>query len=213
MCGGAHVRNTGEIGLFKISSEGSIGSGLRRIEALTGRGARSYFNEIEHEIKEAASVLKTDPTHLASRIGALNRSLKEKDKEIMELKARLSRSASVNILEQAVDCNGTKVLTATVQSPDSNNLRETAERLKDKLGSAVVLLGAIIDERVALVCFVSKDLVERGLNAGKIVGAAARVTGGGGGGRPDMAQAGGKDVDQLSNALDTARNMILESLA
>jgi len=213
LCGGAHVRNTGEIGLFKISSEGSIGSGLRRIEALTGRGARSYFNEIEHEIKEAASVLKTDPTHLASRIGALNRSLKEKDKEIMELKARLSRSASVKILEQAVDCNGTKVLTATVQSPDSNNLRETAERLKDKLGSAVVLLGAIIDERVALVCFVSKDLVERGLNAGKIVGAAARVTGGGGGGRPDMAQAGGKDVDQLSNALDTARNMILESLA
>lgn len=77
---GAHVRNTGEIGLFKISSEGSIGSGLRRIEALTGRGARSYFNEIEHEIKEAASVLKTDPTHLASRIGALNRSLKERIK-------------------------------------------------------------------------------------------------------------------------------------
>ena len=206
------MRNTGEIGLFKIASEGSIGSGLRRIEALTGRGARGYFNEIEREIKEAAGILKTNPTDLARRIDVLNRSLKEKDKEIMELRTRLSRSASENIIEQAVDCNGTKVLTAAVQSPDSNNLREAAERLKDKLGSAVVLLGAVIDERVALVCFVSKDLIERGLNAGKIVGTAARVTGGGGGGRADMAQAGGKDVDQLSHALDAAREMIVESL-
>ncbi|MEQ8201658.1 MAG: alanine--tRNA ligase [Syntrophomonadaceae bacterium] len=212
LCGGAHVRNTGEIGLFKIVSEGSIGSGLRRIEALTGRGAREYLNDIEREVKAAASILKTNPSDIVRRIDALNRALKEKDKEIMQLKGRLSKAASEDIIGQATEMDGARVLIAEVQSPDANNLRQNAERLKDKLGSAVVLLGAVIDDRVALVCFVSKDLIERGINAGKIVGAAARIAGGGGGGRADMAQAGGKDVDQLSNALAAAREMVEKSL-
>lgn len=213
LCGGAHVRNTGEIGLFKITSEGSIGSGLRRIEALTGRGARGYFNQVEQEVKAAAGILKTKPSDIVKRIDALNRALKEKDKEIIQLKGRLSKAASEDIIGQATEMNGAQVLIAEVQSPDANNLRHNAERLKDKLGSSVVLLGAVIDDRVALVCFVSKDLIERGLNAGKIVGAAARAAGGGGGGRPDMAQAGGKDVDQLSNALAVAQEMVKKSLA
>lgn len=213
LCGGAHVHNTGQIGLFKIVSEGSIGSGLRRIEALTGRGARVYLNELEKEMKEAASVLKTNPSDVVKRIDALNRLLKEKDKEIMQLKGRLSKAASEDIMDRVEEINGAKILMAEVQSTDANNLRESAERIKDRLGSAVVLLGAVIDDRVALVCFVSKDLIDRGVNAGKIVGAAARVAGGGGGGRPDMAQAGGKDIDQLSNALTSARDLVGKSLA
>lgn len=186
---------------------------MRRIEALTGRGARGYFNQVEQEVKAAASILKTKPSDIVKRIDALNRALKEKDKEIIQLKGRLSKAASEDIIGQATEMNGAQVLIAEVQSPDANNLRHNAERLKDKLGSSVVLLGAVIDDRVALVCFVSKDLIERGLNAGKIVGAAARAAGGGGGGRPDMAQAGGKDVDQLSNALAVAQEMVKKSLA
>lgn len=213
LCGGTHVRNTGEIGLFKLTSEGSIGSGLRRIEAFTGRGAMEYFNQIEREVREAANALKTNPTDINKRIDALNRALKEKDKEIIQLKSRLSKSAGEDVIEKAFEINGAKVLVADVQSPDTDNLRQTAERLKDKLGSAVVLLGAVIDNRVALICFASKDVIDRGINAGKIVGAAARVAGGGGGGRPDMAQAGGKDVDQLTNALAEGKAMIEKILA
>lgn len=212
LCGGTHVRNTGEIGLFKITSEGSIGSGLRRIEAYTGRGAMEYFNLIEREVKEAANALKSSPTDINKRIDALSRALKEKDKEIIQLKSRLSKSAGEDIIDKAFELNGAKVLVTDIQSPDTNNLRLTAERLKDKLGSAVVLLGAIIDDRVALACFASKDLIDRGINAGKIIGVAARIAGGGGGGRADMAQAGGKDVDQLGNALAEARTMIEKSL-
>jgi len=212
LCGGAHVRNTGEIGLFKIVGEGSIGSGLRRIEALTGKGARGYFKEIEREAKEAASFLKTTPSDISKRIEALNRTMKEKDKEIMQLKTRLSKAASENITDRVVNMKGAQVLITEVQSTDANSLRESADRLRDKLGSAVVLLGAVIDGRVALVCFVSKDLIQRGINAGQLVGVAARITGGGGGGRADMAQAGGKDVDQLSNGLAAAQEMVQKSL-
>ncbi len=213
LCGGTHVRNTGEIGLFKVTSEGSIGSGLRRIEAFTGRGAMEYFNQIEREVRDAANALKTNPTDINKRIDALNRSLKEKDKEILQLKSRLSQSAGEDIVDKTFEINGAKVLVTDIESPDTDNLRLTAERIKDKLGSAVVLLGAVIDDRVALVCFASKDLINRGINAGKIIGVAARIAGGGGGGRPDMAQAGGKDVEQLANALAEAKAMIEKTLA
>lgn len=213
LCGGAHINNTGQIGLFKILSEGSVGSGLRRIEALTGRQALTYFNEMEKEVKEAAAVLRTTPTDLNNRIEALHRALKEREKEVDQLKARLSKAASDDILNQAYEINGARILIAEVQSQDSNNLRQNAEMLRDKLGSSVVLLGSIIDEKVALVCFASKDLVAKGIHAGKIIGIAAKAAGGGGGGRPDMAQAGGKDVNQLNQALTVAQEMVKKTLS
>jgi len=213
LCGGAHINNTGQIGLFKILSEGSVGSGLRRIEALTGRQALTYFNEMEKEVKGAAAVLRTTPTDLNNRIEALHRALKEREKEVDQLKARLSKAASDDILNQAYEINGARILIAEVQSQDSNNLRQNAEMLRDKLGSSVVLLGSIIDEKVALVCFASKDLVAKGIHAGKIIGIAAKAAGGGGGGRPDMAQAGGKDVNQLNQALTVAQEMVKKTLS
>ena len=213
LCGGAHINNTGQIGLFKILSEGSIGSGLRRIEALTGRQALTYFNEMEKEVKEAAAALRTTPADLNNRIEALHRALKEREKEVDQLKARLSKTASDDILNQAYEINGARILIAEVQSQDSNNLRQNAEMLRDKLGSSVVLLGSIIDEKVALVCFASKDLVAKGIHAGKIIGIAAKAAGGGGGGRPDMAQAGGKDVNQLNQALTVAQEMVEKGLS
>jgi len=213
LCGGAHVNNTGQIGLFKITSEASIGSGLRRIEAVTGGPALAYLNEMEKEIKQAAAVLKTTPAGLYQRLEALNKALRERDKEIEQLRARISKAASQEVINQAYELGGAKILVAEVQSQDANNLRQNAEMLKDKLGSAVVVLGAIIDDKVALVSFASRDLVDRGIHAGKIIAAAAKVAGGGGGGRPDMAQAGGKDPQALREALAAARDVIAKTLS
>lgn len=208
LCGGTHVRNTGEIGLFKIISEGSIGSGLRRIEAVTGQYAVDYFNLIEEELNKAANLLKSSPLDVNKRIEALFKNLKDKEKELDNLKLAMSKTTSEDLLNKAVDFKGAKLLIETVDSQDVNSLRQNAEMIKDKLGSAVVLLAAVIDDKIAFTCFVSKDLVAKGLHAGKIVGAAAKVTGGGGGGRPDMAQAGGKDINKLEDALKEARIMV-----
>ena len=213
LCGGAHVTNTGQIGLFKIISEGSVGSGLRRIEAMTGRAALQYLNHCENQLKSAATILRTVPTEVPGRIENLNQNLKEKEKEIEALKARLSKASVEEILEKAYEYNGAKILIAATDSADANNLRQNAEMLKDKLGSAVVILAAIIEDKVALAGFADKETVSRGIHIGKIIGAAAKITGGGGGGRPDMAQAGGKDIAKIQEALDTARKMVENSLA
>jgi alanyl-tRNA synthetase len=212
LCGGAHVTNTGQIGLFKIVSEGSVGSGLRRIEAMTGRAALQYLNQCEQQLKSAAAILRTVPTELPGRIESLNHSIKDKDKEIDALKARLSKASVDEIIEKAYEYNGVKILIAATESADANNLRQNAEMLKDKLGPAVVILAAVIDDKVALAGFAAKEVVARGIHIGKIIGAAAKVTGGGGGGRPDMAQAGGKEIAKIREALDTARNMVENSL-
>lgn len=213
LCGGAHVNNTGQIGLFKIISEGSVGSGLRRIEAMTGRHALAYLNNCEYQLKETAAFLRTVPAEVTHRLEALNRTLKEKDKEIEALKARLSNVSSEDILGQAYEFNGARLLIAEMPCEDAHNLRETAEMFRDKLGNAVVILGSVIGDKVALVGFANQDLVKRGINVGKIIGAAARATGGGGGGRPDMAQAGGKDTTKLKEALEIARQMAEKSIA
>lgn len=213
LCGGTHVNNTGEIGVFKILSEGSIGSGLRRIEAITGYHVLDYVKEIEKELNEAASLLRTSPRNITEKIETLSRTLKEKEKELEQLKLKLSKSSAEDLLTQAYQLKGVNILVARTESEDMNLLRQNAENLKDKLRSSVVLLGAVIEDKVAFACFVSKDLVEKGLHAGKIAGAAAKAAGGGGGGRPDMAQAGGKDPAKLEEALLVAKNMIENMLA
>ena len=212
LCGGTHVKNSGQIGIFKLLAESSIGSGLRRIEALTGTHALAYLNKAESDLKAAANVLKTTPAELGHRIEGLSRTLKDREKEIEGLKGKLSSASSVDLISQARDYQGAKVLIAAVSGQDANSLRSQAEMLRDKLGSAVVLLGAVVEDKVSLVSFVSRDLVERGLNAGKIVGEAAKVAGGGGGGRPDMAQAGGKDTSKLEEALGRAQELVEKTL-
>ncbi|HZK43781.1 MAG TPA: alanine--tRNA ligase [Syntrophomonadaceae bacterium] len=208
LCGGTHVKNTGEIGVFKIMSEGSIGSGLRRIEAVTGQNAIDYMNMLEEELNYAADLLKSSTQDVGKRIAALQKSLRDKERELEKIKMEMTKSSSKNLIERTVDFKGAKILIETVESNDANSLRQNAEHLKDKLGTSVVLLGSVIGDKVAFVCFVSKDLVEKGLHAGKIVGAAAKVAGGGGGGRPDMAQAGGRDIDKLGEALAKAKDMV-----
>ncbi|MDD2510596.1 MAG: alanine--tRNA ligase [Syntrophomonas sp.] len=213
LCGGTHVENTGQIGLFKITGEGSIGSGLRRIEAITGRYAMEYLKQVEDELKKAALALRSSPLEVGRRIELLNNSLKEKDKEIEILQQRLSRSSSDELLNKAYQLNDAWILIEAVDIEDPGSLRQNAEILKDKLGRAVVMLASIKGEKISFVCFVSKDLLEQGLHAGKIVGAAAQVAGGGGGGRPDMAQAGGRDKTKISEALAEARKMVKKTLS
>ncbi len=213
LCGGTHVKNTGQIGLFKIISEGSIGSGLRRIEALTGSYALDYLNQAENELKSIAMAIKTSPGNLSHKVESLNHSLKEKDKEIEILKGRLSCAASGNLLEKASQINGAQILVEILEGVDANSLRQNAEMLRDKLGTSVVMLASVIEDKVSLVCFVSKDLTAKGFHAGKIVGAAAKIAGGGGGGRPDMAQAGARDASKIEEAMAVARQIIEKSFS
>ncbi len=212
LCGGTHVDNTGQIGLFKVLSEGSVGSGLRRIEAVTGRHVVNYFKQMERQLKHMASSLRTSPSDVNSRLDALIKNLKDKEKEIEGLKIQFSRASGDDLLNKAYTINGSNILVEVVPNMDANLLRQNAEMLKDKLGSAVILLSSVLNDRVLLVCFVSKDLIAKGLHAGKIIGTAAQVAGGGGGGRPDMAQAGAKDASKLNEALETARNMVKKTL-
>lgn len=212
LCGGTHIASTGQIGLFKIISEGSVGAGLRRIEAVTGRSAWQYVNSMEQELKSAAELLKTTPQEISRRIEQLNRQLRERDREIETLKGQMTKAASQNLLERAQTIGEAQVLIEAVPSADANALRQNAEMLRDKLGNAVVLLGSAVNDKVLFVCFVSQELVKRGVNAGKIVAAAAQVAGGGGGGRADMAQAGGKDPAKLGEALAAARQLVEKTL-
>jgi alanyl-tRNA synthetase len=212
LCGGTHIASTGQIGLFKILSEGSVGAGLRRIEAVTGRSAWQYVNSLEQEIKLAAQLLKTTPQEVTHRIELLNQQLRERDREMESLKAQMTKAASQNLIEKAQPIGDAHILIEAVSGADANSLRQNAEMLRDKLGNAVVLLGSVTGDKVLFVCFVSSELVERGVNAGKIVAAAAKITGGGGGGRADMAQAGGKDPSKLEEALAAARQMVEKTL-
>ncbi len=213
LCGGTHVRNTGQIGTFKIISEGSVGSGLRRIEALTGRGAREYLNEVEKSLKAAASALRAAPAEVGNKIEILQHTVKEYEKEIENMKGKISRASSEDLINKAYDLFGSKVLIEKVEAQDAGTLRQNAEMLKDKLGTGIVLLASVSQDKVSLVSFVSKDLVDKGLHAGNIVGTAAKIAGGGGGGRPDMAQAGARDKSKLDEALAAAREMVEKILA
>jgi alanyl-tRNA synthetase len=201
LCGGCHVPNTSVIGLFKIISESGIGAGTRRIEAVTGEAAYKMLNDQLSILKEAAGKLKTNPKEVASRIDLLLADMKQLQRENESLTAKLGNIEAGSIMDQAKEINGVTVLASTVQGMDMNNLRNMADDLKEKLGSAVVVLGSVNEGKVNLIAGVTKDLIEKGYHAGKLIKEVATRCGGGGGGRPDMAQAGGKDPNQLESAI------------
>jgi len=212
LCGGCHVRNTSQIGLFKIVSESGIGSGIRRIEAVTGKGAYLYLDSQLQLLRDGASLLKTNPAELPKRIEGLQGQLREAQKEIDALRGKIG-ALEAGALEQSVKTvAGVPLLAAAVNGADMDTLRGIADRMKAKLGSVVVLLGSASDGKVNLVAAVTPDLVKRGLSAGAIVKEAAAACGGGGGGRPDMAQAGGKDPSKLPEALRVAERLLEKQL-
>ncbi|MGN1386801.1 MAG: alanine--tRNA ligase [Bacillus sp. (in: firmicutes)] len=201
LCGGCHVDNTATIGLFKIVSESGIGAGTRRIEAVTGAAAYNQLNDQIAILKEAAAQLKTNSKDVPARIETLMTEMKELNRENESLKAKLGNIEAGNLLSSVQEVNGVKVLAAKVQGTDMNNLRTMADELKQKLESGVIVLAAVQDEKVNIIAAVTNDLIPQGYHAGKLIKEVATRCGGGGGGRPDMAQAGGKNPAEVDSAL------------
>lgn len=201
LCGGCHVANTSEIGLFKIVSESGIGAGTRRIEAVTGKAAYQLMNDQVTLLKEAAAKAKANPRDLVGRVEGLLEEIRQLQRENESLATKLGNIEAGNLIDRVKDVNGVSVLAEKVNATDMNNLRSMVDDLKQKLDSAVIVLAAPQGEKVNIVAGVTKDLISKGHHAGKIVKEVATICGGGGGGRPDMAQAGGKDPNQIENAL------------
>ncbi|MEW4284183.1 alanine--tRNA ligase [Priestia koreensis] len=201
LCGGCHVPNTSVIGLFKIVSESGIGAGTRRIEAVTGQHAYQLMNNQVNTLKEAASKLKANPRDILTRIDGLLDEMKEIQRENESLSTKLGNIEAGSLVDQVQEINGVKVLAKKVNASDMNGLRGMVDDLKQKLGSAVIVLASAQGEKVNIVAGVTKDLIDSGYHAGKIVKEVATRCGGGGGGRPDMAQAGGKDASKIESAL------------
>ncbi|MGB4372588.1 MAG: alanine--tRNA ligase [Halanaerobiales bacterium] len=208
LCGGTHVEATGAIGSFKILSESSIAAGVRRIEAITGEEVLRYLAGQEDKIEKAASLLKTTADNLLDRIEALHAREKELEKEIRLLKERLAGSAIDELLEKVEEVNGIKLLRTEVAGLDNEALLNMTDQLKEKMKSGIIVLASSNNDKAIFVAAVSKDLVAEGYHAGKIIGQVARIAGGGGGGRPDMAQAGARDLTKIQEALDQVVEII-----
>ncbi|MBI4756567.1 MAG: alanine--tRNA ligase [Betaproteobacteria bacterium] len=211
LCGGTHVRRTGDIGLFKIVSEGGVAAGVRRVEGVTGEAAVAWVQQHERQLAEVAGSIKAQPLEVAARVGQILDNVRALEKELARLKSKLAASQGDDLAGGAVDVKGVKVLAVTLDGADVAALRDTLDKLKDKLGSAVVVLGSAADGRVALIAGVTGDLTGR-LKAGDLVNFVARQVGGKGGGRPDMAQAGGSQPENLGAALASVRAWAEERL-
>ena len=200
LCGGTHVSRTGDIGLFKIVAEGGVAAGIRRVEAVSGEGALALVQSLSNRIAEAAAALKAQPEELTQRIAQVQDHVKALEKELSALKSKLASNQGDELLAQAVDVNGIKVLAATLEGADVATLRETMDKLKDKLKTAAIVLASVKDGKVSLIAGVTADATSK-VKAGELVNFVAQQVGGKGGGRPDMAQAGGTDPSGLPKAL------------
>jgi len=202
LCGGTHVDRTGDIGGFLILAEYGIGAGIRRIEATTGRGALQAVQTLRARQEQAAALLGSGADEVVDRIARLQDELRVAHREIDQLTHKLARADFQSALDQVIDVDGVPVLAALVSAPDADTLREMADWFRDKVQDGVVVLGTVVEGKPLLIAATTKRLVaERGVHAGNLVRDLAKMVGGGGGGRPDMAQAGGRDADRLANAL------------
>ena len=208
VCGGTHLDRPGEVGLFLITSESSIGSGIRRVEAVTGRAAESMARSNLATLESAAQRLETTPADVEARIEALKAQLDAERRRAESLERAHARAEAGGLVSEARDVDGVSVVSARVTAPTADVLRDMAGHLRDRMGSGVVMLGAVANEKPMLVSMVTPDLVERGLNAASIVREAAAVVGGGGGGKPDMAQAGGSKPEKLEEALALVPSLV-----
>lgn len=200
LCGGTHVARTGDIGLFKIVVEGGVAAGIRRVEAITGDNALHYLQSLDSRLNEAAAALKAQPSELVPRIGQMQDQVRALEKELERLKSKLAASQGDELASQAIEIKGLKVLAAQLEGADVKTLRETMDKLKDKLKSAAIVLGAVQDGKVSLIAGVTADATGK-VKAGELVNFVAQQVGGKGGGRPDMAQAGGTEPAKLPAAL------------
>ena len=213
LCGGTHVSNTAEIGLFKIISESGVAAGIRRIEAVAGLAALEYLSLRDKVVRELSDRFKAKPEELPDRVTALQTELKTTQKQLEALKAELALAKSDQLLERAETVGSFKVLVTQLEGADPDALKTVAERLLQKLGEGAVVLGSVPEpQKVSLVAAFSPEVNKKGLQAGKFVGAIAKQCGGGGGGRPNFAQAGGRDASKLPEALESGRQELLSAL-
>jgi alanyl-tRNA synthetase len=210
-CGGTHVDRTGDIGLFKITSESGISAGVRRIEAVTGKGALALIEREENTLRQLCEIVKSKPEELAVKVQQLADNNRALEKQLEQLKSKMASSAGSDLASQAIELAGVKVLIANVEGFNSKSLRDTVDQLKNKLGSSVVLLASVAEGKVSLVAGVSKDITDR-VKAGDLVNMVAQQVGGKGGGRPDMAMAGGTDPDAVHTALESVKPWLVEKL-
>lgn len=212
LCGGTHINNTGVIGSFKILSETGIAAGVRRIEALTGDGLMHYYQETEKELLEAAKTVKTTPSSLTAKIESLLEEIKALHSENEKLKSKLAKDSLGNVMDQVKEIKGVKVLATKVLDVDMNGLRNLGDQLKDKIGDGVIVIASVQDDKVNLMATVTEDAQKKGAHAGNLIKAIASLVGGGGGGRPNMAQAGGKNPAGVDACLEKVAEVVAEQL-
>jgi len=212
LCGGTHVTRTGDIGLFKIVSEGGVAAGIRRVEAVTGEHALALVQSLAARVNEAATALKVQPEEITQRIAQVQDQVKALEKELASLKAKMASGQGDDLLAQAVDIHGIKVLAVTLENADVNTLRAVMDKMKDKLKTAAIVLASVSDGKVSLIAGVTADSTSK-VKAGDLVNFVAQQVGGKGGGRPDMAQAGGTDPSGLPAALAAVSQWVSERLS
>ncbi len=210
-CGGTHVARTGDIGFFKIVGEGGVAAGIRRVEAVTGDNALDWVQAQEAKLQAAASALKVPVAEIDARIAQLQEAVKSAEKELARMKSQAAASAGDDLAGDAVDVKGAKVLAVTLDGADVKALRETMDKLKDRLKSAAIVLSSVADGKVTLIAGVTADLTAK-VKAGELVNHVAQQVGGKGGGRPDMAQAGGTDPAGLPAALKSVAGWVEQRL-
>lgn len=208
LCGGTHVKNSGEIGLFRIISESGVAAGIRRIEAVTGFNAISYIESKNRLLKESAALLKCTEKDIVNKIQNNLQDLKDKEKEISELKSKLVQGAEDEIINKAKDIKGIKVIVDLLKDVDGESLRDLADKIRNKVDNSLVVLASTLEDKVQFVAMASKEAVAKGAHCGNIIREVAKVAGGGGGGRPDMAQAGGKIPQKAGEALGKVEEVL-----
>lgn len=212
LCGGCHVSNTAQVGLFKILSESGVASGIRRIEAVTGNGVLEYMNQNEETLQRTAQALKTNLHEIVQKAEAVTAENRSLQKELEAMKTQMAGNQSGALLDSAKEANGAKIVIAKIDDADNNTLRKLGDSLKEKESNLVLLLAGVKDGKAVLVCMATKNAVAKGAHAGNIVREVAKLAGGGGGGKPDSAQAGAKDLSKLDDALIKAETIIAEMI-
>lgn len=212
LCGGTHVGQTGSITVFKILSESGVAAGIRRIEAITGQGVFDFYAQVEETLKSAAHTAKTEPTMLTKRIEAMQDEIKQLISENEKLKNKAAKDALGPVMDQVIEVQGIKFLAADVPDVDMPGLMNLGDQLKNKLSEGIILLASAKDSKVSLVAMATDNAMKQGAHAGNLIKGIAPIVGGGGGGRPNMAQAGGKDPEGIAGALKAAQKILLEQL-
>lgn len=200
-CGGTHVSNTGVISALKIISETGVAAGVRRIEALTSKGLLKYYDDMEKKLQEAAALVKATPNQLSDKIRHLQAENKDLHSELESVKSKMAKEAMGDVSDQVTEVKGVKLIAAKVDDVDMNGLRDLGDQLKEKLGEGVIVLASAAGGKVSLVAMATDEAVKKGAHAGNLIKGIAGLVGGGGGGRPNMAQAGGKNPDGIDAAI------------